>query len=58
MKIGGWKELKTMQIYVRLAGIEVKGATDGLKFMSPREATGRVGELLRLDSRLAQGSEK
>jgi integrase len=31
MKICGWKELKTMQHYVRLAGIEIEGATDGLK---------------------------
>ncbi len=30
MKIGGWQDLKTFQIYVRLAGIEVKGATDVL----------------------------
>ena len=31
MKICGWKELKTMQIYIRLAGIEVDGVTEGLK---------------------------
>ncbi len=30
MKVGGWRDLKTFQIYVRLAGIEVKGATDVL----------------------------
>ena len=35
MKIGGWKDLKTFQIYVRLAGVEVKGATDVLQ-MIPR----------------------
>jgi integrase len=32
MKICGWKELKTMQHYVRLAGIEVQGATERLEF--------------------------
>jgi len=32
MKIGGWKDYKTMMIYVRLAGIEEAGATQGLKF--------------------------
>lgn len=35
MKIGGWQDLKTFQIYVRLAGIEVKGATDALQVISP-----------------------
>ncbi len=33
MKIGGWKELKTMQRYVRLAGIDVMGATEVIKIM-------------------------
>jgi integrase len=33
MKIGGWKDIKTFQIYVRLAGIEVKGATDVLQII-------------------------
>lgn len=30
MKIGGWKSLKTFEIYVRLAGVQVKGVTDKL----------------------------
>ena len=30
MMMGGWKDLKTMQIYVRKAGVELKGATDCL----------------------------
>jgi len=33
MKVCGWKELKTMQHYVRLAGIDEHGATDCLKVM-------------------------
>jgi integrase len=33
MKVCGWKELKTMQHYVRLAGIEIQGVTDGLRLM-------------------------
>lgn len=45
MKIGGWKDLKTMQLYVRLAGIEVEGATEGLKFLPEAEVMGRVVEL-------------
>lgn len=42
MKIAGWRDLKTMQRYIRLAGIEVKGATDGLKLLPEEEAIGRV----------------
>ena len=34
MIMGGWKDLKTMQIYVCKAGVEVKGATDCLEFHS------------------------
>ena len=30
MIMGGWKDLKTMQIYVRKAGVEIEGATDCL----------------------------
>lgn len=32
-KICGWKDLKTMQRYIRLAGIEVDGATEPMKLM-------------------------
>lgn len=35
MKIGGWKDMETMMIYVRLAGIDVAGATGGLDFEVP-----------------------
>lgn len=34
MKICGWKELKTMQHYVRLSGIDVQGVTEGLKIFT------------------------
>lgn len=30
MKIGGWKDVETMQIYIRLSGIDEAGATEGL----------------------------
>lgn len=42
MKICGWKDLKTMQCYVRLAGIEIEGATEALRFFGsamPRTPT-------------------
>ena len=34
MKICGWQELKTMQHYVRLAGIEIERATNGLRIFT------------------------
>ena len=39
MMMGGWKDLKTMQIYVRKAGVEVRGATDCLDLhsLSPQQ---------------------
>ena len=38
MKIGGWRDLKTMARYVRLAGIDEKGATESLDFL-PKESS-------------------
>jgi integrase len=34
MKICGWKDLKTLAIYLRLAGVDEKGVTEGLSFLS------------------------
>lgn len=31
MKMGGWSDFKTFQIYIRMAGVDVKGVTDKLK---------------------------
>jgi len=45
MKICGWTELKTMQRYIRLAGIEVDGATNSLQFMTTKEAMGKVVDI-------------
>jgi len=33
MSMGGWKDLKTMQIYVRKSGIHIQGITDALDFL-------------------------
>jgi hypothetical protein len=38
MKVCGWQDLKTMQHYVRLAGIDERGATDPLKMLPSDEA--------------------
>ncbi len=47
MKICGWTNLKTMQRYVRLAGIDEAGATEGLNFISSQEeAMEKVVDLL------------
>ncbi len=49
MKIGGWRDVKTMQIYMRLAGIDEKGATDNLRFLPSDEAVmGRVVHLFKV----------
>ncbi len=32
MKIGGWKDMKTVMIYVRLAGVDEVGKTEGLAY--------------------------
>lgn len=50
MKICGWKDLKTMQRYIRLAGLDVKGATVSLKLLPEREVMGRVVSLFKQDS--------
>lgn len=44
-KICGWKDLETMQRYIRMAGIEVSGVTDKLKILPDREVMGEVVNL-------------
>ena len=34
MKMGGWKDIDTMMIYARKAGVDIKGATDKLDLQS------------------------
>ncbi|HLD99948.1 MAG TPA: tyrosine-type recombinase/integrase [Bdellovibrionota bacterium] len=43
MKICGWKDLKTMQRYIRLAGIDEAGATEVLRFIPTEEAVMEKG---------------
>lgn len=42
MKIGGWRDIKTVQVYLRLAGVDERGATDGLRFLPMDEGQGLV----------------
>ena len=32
MILGGWKDIKTMQIYIRKAGVDIKGVEDKLNY--------------------------
>lgn len=47
-KICGWKDLETMQRYIRLAGIEIAGVTENLKILPDR---GVMGEVVNLFSK-------
>jgi integrase len=49
MKMGGWKDIKTMQRYIRLAGIEVEGGTASLKLLPEKEVADRAVELFKSD---------
>jgi integrase len=48
MKMGGWKDIETMMIYARKAGVDIKGATDCLNLHSEG---GKVLSLPKLGSR-------
>lgn len=50
MKICGWAELKTMQYYIRLAGIEVEVATEGLKILPREECSAAVIDINKVSS--------
>ena len=43
-KICGWRDLETMQRYIRLAGIEIKGATESLKVLADIKVLEQMGE--------------
>lgn len=44
MKMGGWSDLKTMERYLRLSGIETEGIVDNLELHNPRKDAGEVLE--------------
>jgi integrase len=48
-KICGWRDLKTMQRYIRMAGIEVIGATEALKVLPEPEIMAQVVNLFSPD---------
>lgn len=43
MKMGGWQSLKTLERhYIRLSGVDIRGATDKLHFHDPETSAGKV----------------
>ncbi len=58
-KICGWKDLKTMQRYIRLAGIEIDGATETLKVLPSLEIFEDLGRnLVRVRNKAATRHEE
>lgn len=49
-KICWWRDLKTMQRYIRMAGIEVTGATEGLKVLPEQDVMAKVVSLFTSES--------
>lgn len=47
MKVCGWRDLDTMARYIRLAGIDERGATNSLQILSPASTMNFAGEMLR-----------
>lgn len=37
MSMGGWKDLKTMQFYIRKAGVDISGISDNLSLHNPND---------------------
>ena len=50
MAMGGWKDRKTFQVYIRLAGLDVKGVTDGIG-MAPSQTNGPDKNILNFSSK-------
>ena len=50
MKMGGWKDIKTMQRYIRLAGIEIEGGTASLKLLPEVGVLDRAVELFNAET--------
>ena len=42
MRMGGWSDLKTFQIYIRMAGIDVKGVSDALEVLPTNNVSDNV----------------
>lgn len=51
MKVAGWKNLETMESYVRLSGIDIKGITDGLTFEEVSKQASSLQDLQVLEAK-------
>ncbi len=45
MAMGGWKDLKTLMKYVRIAAVDIRGATSKLNFHEDEKKAGRIVQL-------------
>lgn len=47
MRMGGWSDLKTFQIYLRMSGVDVKGVAEGLDVLPGKDVSDKVVPLFR-----------
>ncbi|MBT3236344.1 MAG: tyrosine-type recombinase/integrase [Bdellovibrionales bacterium] len=47
MRMGGWNDFKTFQIYLRLSGVDVKGVAESLELLPVHSDTDNVVSLHR-----------
>jgi hypothetical protein len=47
MRMGGWSDLKTFQIYLRMSGVDVRGVAEGLEVLPERSLVDKVVPLFR-----------
>jgi hypothetical protein len=42
MSMGGWRDLKTMQFYIRKAGIDISGIASDFSLHNPEAGNGKL----------------
>jgi site-specific recombinase XerD len=47
MRMGGWSDLKTFQIYLRMSGVDVRGVAEGLQVLPESRDLDKVIPLFR-----------
>ena len=45
--MGGWSDLKTFQIYLRMSGVDVRGVAEGLQVLPSKDVANNVITLFR-----------
>jgi integrase len=46
-RMGGWSDLKTFQIYLRMSGVDVRGVAEGLQVLPSKDVANNVITLFR-----------